>query len=132
MQVLKRDVYLPAHGEQQYAVCSFDYGDWGHVQDVRSEEGYFFTPEQLNEYTTSVIKQALEIVTEKTYETYHTVCEDRSTKGVFETQKEALDLANKLNRETNLYHDWNRVIRLSGGIQSIAYIFEDIFNKFKV
>jgi hypothetical protein len=28
-------------------------------------EGYFFTPEQLNEYTQSVIKQALETAAEK-------------------------------------------------------------------
>jgi len=30
-------------------------------------EGYFFTPEQLNEYTANVIKQALETAAERAY-----------------------------------------------------------------
>ena len=33
--------------------------------EMESKEGYFFTPEQLNEYTQSVIKQALETAAEK-------------------------------------------------------------------
>lgn len=32
---------------------------------VKQQQGYFFTPEQLNEYTQSVIKQALETAAEK-------------------------------------------------------------------
>lgn len=45
--------------------------------------------------------------TEKTIIKYRTVCEDGSVKGEFDTQQEALDLANKLNETSNLYHDWN-------------------------
>ena len=43
----KQTVYLPAKEENDY--------------------GYFFTPEQLNEYTASVIKQALENAAEKAF-----------------------------------------------------------------
>jgi len=101
---------------------------------VKPQEGYFFTPEQLNEYTQSVIKQALETAAEKMYETFHTICEDGSTKGVFKTQKEALDFANILNNKTNLYHDWVKVTRLNGGMdkKSITNTFENTFEKFKV
>lgn len=101
---------------------------------VNKKEGYFFTTEQLNGYTQSVIKQALETVTEKMYETFHTICEDGSTKGVFKTQKEALDFANILNNKTNLYHDWVKVTRLNGGMdkQSIKNTFEKTFKFFEV
>ena len=34
------------------------------VEVIHPQEGYFFTPEQLNEYTQSVIKQALEAAAE--------------------------------------------------------------------
>ena len=40
---------------------------------VKPQEGYFFTPEQLNEYTQNVIKQALETAAEsKSLETAYT------------------------------------------------------------
>lgn len=45
----KQIVYLPVKGFKTPA----------------EEEGYFFTPEQLNEYTANVIKQALENAVEK-------------------------------------------------------------------
>lgn len=32
---------------------------------IKEQEGYFFTPEQLNEYTASIIKQTLETAAEK-------------------------------------------------------------------
>lgn len=47
----KQIVYLPVKGFKTPA----------------EEEGYFFTPEQLNEYTQHVIKQALETAAEKAY-----------------------------------------------------------------
>jgi|688.fasta_scaffold1767399_2 hypothetical protein len=36
-----------------------------HTENFKKQEGYFFTPEQLNEYTANVIKQALETAAEK-------------------------------------------------------------------
>ncbi len=62
------------------------------------------------------VEQALKEVSNKLYDTYHTVCEDGSVYGVFRTQQEALNLANHLNETTDFYHDWNRVVRLGGGM----------------
>ena len=72
----KQTVYLPVkiddefwtnwdNGEKpDYDLSNVDTGEsiesW-----VNEEEGYFFTPEQLNEYTANVIKQALETAAEK-------------------------------------------------------------------
>lgn len=72
--------------------------------------------ERMIEFAKLHVKAALEAAANKTYETYHTICEDGTTKGVFKTQKEALDLANKLTNETVLYHDWTKVTRLGGGM----------------
>lgn len=65
MKLTKQTVYLPVNGEQEKVVCH-DYPDWmDTISGVIEEEGYFFTPEQLNEYTANVIKQALETAAEK-------------------------------------------------------------------
>jgi len=48
----KQTVYLPVEGK---TIGELMVG----------KEGYFFTPEQLNEYTANVIKQALETAAEK-------------------------------------------------------------------
>lgn len=52
IQKFKQTVYLPVEGK------SID-------EFMENKEGYFFTPEQLNEYTANVIKQALETAAEK-------------------------------------------------------------------
>lgn len=51
--------------------------------------------------------EALKQVSEKVEIKYNTVCEDGSIKKSFSTAQEALDLANKLNKTSNLYHDYN-------------------------
>lgn len=61
------------------------------------------------------VEAALESASKKMFDNYHTICEDGKIKGVFKTQKEALDLANKLNARSKLYHDWVKVTRLIGG-----------------
>lgn len=62
--IQKQTVYLPVNGEQEKVVCH-DYPDWmDTITGVLEKEGYFFTPEQLNEYTQGVIKQALETAAE--------------------------------------------------------------------
>ena len=59
----KQTVYLPADGKS----CDFivRWYDDSYENDVKREEGYFFTPEQLNEDRANVIKQALETAAEK-------------------------------------------------------------------
>ena len=63
MTPTKQTVYLPVNGDYLTAVCTFE-NEWVHQETVVDQEGYFFTPEQLNEYTQSVIKQALETAAE--------------------------------------------------------------------
>ena len=56
--IQKQTVYLPVEDylERQWNEPFEDI--------VNAKEGYFFTPEQLNEYTQGVIKQALETAAE--------------------------------------------------------------------
>ena len=54
----EQTVYLPK--------ATFPLSMKGEVGELFSlQQGYFFTPEQLNEYTANVIKQALETAAEK-------------------------------------------------------------------
>jgi len=61
----KQTVYIPVSefNNSERAICTIGipdlYGD-----RVIEQEGYFFTPEQLNKYTANVIKQALETAAE--------------------------------------------------------------------
>ena len=64
---IKSTVYLPANSDYLTAVCHFEHTEWCHHETVQSKEGYFFTPKQLNEYTSNVIKQALETAADKVY-----------------------------------------------------------------
>ena len=90
MKPTKQTAYLPVNGEdikrysthvidceqcewltddEQYT-CTHCWCEGGngklHFNDVfKKQEGYFFTPEQLNEYTQAVIKQALETAADK-------------------------------------------------------------------
>ena len=72
--------------------------------------------EMLIEFAKMHVEQALKEASNKLYDTYHTICEDGSVHGVFRTQQEALNLANHLNETTDFYHDWNKVVRLGGGM----------------
>ena len=58
----KQTVYLSANSKD----CDFivKWYDESYENDVKKEEGYFFTPEELNEYTQKVIKQTLETAAE--------------------------------------------------------------------
>lgn len=61
----KQTVYLPVNdfNSSERAICTIGIPDL-YSDKVIEQEGYFFTPEQLNEYTQSVIKQALETAAE--------------------------------------------------------------------
>ena len=58
MTPTKQTVYLPVNGETEFIIAEYENG--AYVQGIKETEGFFFTPEQLNEYTQRVIKQALE------------------------------------------------------------------------
>lgn len=63
MKPIKQTVYLPVNGETEFIIAEYENG--AYIQGIKEIEGYFFTPEQLNEYTQAVIKQALETAAEK-------------------------------------------------------------------
>lgn len=50
--------------------CEGGDGELGFDDIFAKKEGYFFTPEQLNEYTANVIKQTLETAAEKAEVSY--------------------------------------------------------------
>lgn len=61
MKPTKQTVYLPVKiNESTKPHISLGYG-----KVAEEQEGYFFTPEQLNQYTQAVIKQALGTAAEK-------------------------------------------------------------------
>lgn len=126
MKPTKQTVYLPVKVEDElpkpskylvikekgdkdfvYTPFSKDITHW-----LKPQEAFVFTPEQLNEYTQSVIKQSLETAVEKAYVTY-------------------VDL------ETNEEFDYTDVITDDGvgaGVnkKSITNTFEETYNKIKV
>jgi len=61
----KQMVYLQSANKQTTFVVSNDNPSW--INFVEQQEGYFFTPEELNEYTERVIKQTLDTAAEKAW-----------------------------------------------------------------
>ena len=120
MKPTKQTVYLPvkeANLEENY-----------YLQDLNGEyyleqKGYFFTPEQLNEYTTSVIKQALETAAEKAelkmFKKSQYPKNARWKKVSKKEAKEGVDIFS--------YQCQTRVDK-----QSIINTFDETFNKFKI
>lgn len=56
--------------DDEHYTCTYCWNEGGngklHFDDLfKEKEGHFFTPEQLNEYTANVIKQALKTAAEK-------------------------------------------------------------------
>ena len=63
IQKLKQTVYLPVkEGTSDMSVSYWEKDV--HIADVKEIEAFVFTPEQLNEYTAKVIKQALDTAAE--------------------------------------------------------------------
>jgi hypothetical protein len=105
----KQTVYLPK--------STFPLSMKGKVDDLFClQQGYFFTPEQLNEYTQGVIKQALETAAEKA--------------------KVVKDLGEDLNgipayEVTEYYYDENDY-PIYTEKESITNTFEETFKQFEV
>ena len=81
MKPTKQTVYLPVNGEPPLVVC-YDNSDWyDSITGVIEKKGYFFTSEQLNEYTQSVIKQVLETAANKAKLGYNKILVDDPKEG---------------------------------------------------
>lgn len=64
MKLTKQTVYLPVNDVKD---SNYFIQNWGHVTEdyAIKKEGYFFTPEQLNQLLSDVIKDALNTAAEK-------------------------------------------------------------------
>lgn len=60
---------------------------------LKKEEGYFFTPEQLNEYTANVVRQALETAAEKAEREW---CSDGYSTGMWKEVVDKQSITNTL------------------------------------
>jgi hypothetical protein len=115
--IQKQIVYLPVEiteefwrkydsGEEkpEYEIIDADTGErideW-----VNQQEGYFFTPEQLNEYTANVIKQALETAAEKADITYTQETHPFSEEDVRWIFAKAVQLAPSTESHTRMISD---------------------------
>jgi hypothetical protein len=66
MKPTKQTVYLPVKiGNDTNTGLIVKYIRSGHKYPIEEQQAFVFTPEQLNEYTQSVIKQALETAAKK-------------------------------------------------------------------
>jgi len=100
--IQKQTVYL-SHSTDEPSLIVQEYQREIIVEIVKECEGYFFTSEQLNEYTQNVIKQALETAADRA-EIEDIGCVGRDGE----------------------YHEHNIVNE-----KSITNTFEEIFDKFK-
>ena len=85
---------------------------------VKPQEGYFFTPEQLNEYTANVIKQALETAAEKAKINYK---EDGE---VTKVKSKRLDI--------DYLSEVSSKVSFNINTESITNTFEETYQKLKV
>lgn len=115
----KQTVYLPVNGEPPLVVC-YDNSDWyDSITGVVEKKGYFFTPEQLNEYTANVIKQALETAAENVHLIEYAYRDNRVTN----------ENAGQFYFVPSYYGEDNEV-EISK--QSITNTFEETLKQFKV
>jgi hypothetical protein len=96
----------------------FEHGSDIHTMGNNDNEVCYCVvqPKDLIAFAKLKVEEAFERLSKSSMIKYHTVCEDGTTKGVFNTQQEALDLANKLNETSNLYHDYCKLTQLGGGM----------------
>jgi hypothetical protein len=92
---------------------------------LKPQEVYFFTPEQLNEYTQSVIKQTLEVASEKPL--VHQQCNNyHSGKTVWEDKQGEVYVTVQNENSYDEHHC------MSVDKDSITNTFEETYKKFEV
>ena len=123
MTPTKQTVYLPVNGNQEKYVISDN--DAGYFNGVIEKEGYFFTPEQLNEYTQGVIKQALETAAEKAKVVEEELGSDEFREIPIDTLESIEFTADKGYEECSYY-------RYKPSKKSITNTFEETYEKLKV
>lgn len=110
MNLQKQTVYLPVNGEPEINAVVHQTGEY--IEGIVQKEGYFFTSEQLNEYTANIIKQTLETASEN--------AEVRVTE-------------NALIEDGSCYTTYDDgVISVTSDKQSITNTFEETFKLFKL
>ena len=124
MTPIKQTVYLPVKLDDEFWTKwdngekpDYDLSDVRTGENIESwvneKEGYFFTPEQLNEYTANVIKQTLETAAEKA-----TLLENG----------ELTYFGRYIIEEGNHYSE----IEIDVSKESITITFEETYKKFQV
>jgi hypothetical protein len=108
MKPTKQTVYLPVNGDYLTAVCHFEHTEWCHHETVQSKEGYFFTPEQLNQLLSDVIKNALN-----------------------NASNNAKSYVNGFEQYQEGNHIWNKDICVVNK-ESITNTFDEIYQRLKV
>lgn len=103
--IQKQIVYLPIKEHSVFKILESGIT----LQNCYPEEGYFFTPEELNEYTDNVIRKTLETAAEKGKVTHNKILADDSKEG------------------NNAYIEFPKVNK-----QSITDTFEETFKLFEV
>ena len=102
-----------------------DYKKEGYTHWLKPQEGYFFTPEQLNEYTANVIKQALETVADNAKVVEEELGSDEYREIPIDTFESSEFIADKGYEECSFY-------RYKVSKQSITNTFEETYKKFEV
>jgi len=95
------------------------------TQWLSPQEGYFFTPEQLNEYTKEVIKEALATAAEKAKVVEEELGDNELRETPISTFQSHSFTADKGYEECSYY-------RYTSSKESITNTFEQTFNKFKL
>lgn len=122
----KQTVYLPVSefNDSERAICTIGipdlYGD-----KVIEQEAFVFTPDQLNEYTANVIRQALEAAAEKAKIIEEELGSNEYREDPIDTFESTEFTADKGYEECSFY-------RYKPSKQSITNTFDETFKKFEV
>lgn len=115
MNILKQKIYLPTKEDYGIYLGNFlGYPDgYSNVGNLQEQEGYFFTTEQLNEYTFNVIQQTLETAARNV-----------------EADFEPMEWLAEQHAESPFIEGEDYEIGISRS--SITGVFKEIFKKFKL
>ena len=115
-------VYIPVkEGDSEMSVSYWERDT--HITDVKEQEGYFLTAQELNDYTEKVIKEALNTAAEKVDLTL--------LKKSQHSKKARWKKVSKKEEEEGV-DIFNYEVLYKPSKKSITNQFNNIFNKFKV